>query len=321
MGISAMDDGGLWQFGSVLPGPASAADLPILDSHSWGAAMDSLRDKLVVITGAGSGIGRALAHECARHRARLLLADVNGTALAQTAAALTSAGATCDTLVVDVADPQAIARLAAHALERHGGADVLVNNAGVGLAAPVASLAPADAHWLMDINFWGVVHGCRAFLPQLQARPQALVVNLSSIFAMISAPTASIYNASKAAVRAFSDALRCELHGTGVGVLCVHPGGVRTAIAEASRVGDVSMIASGPAEMRARFAAETRTTPEAAAQAIVAAMLSGRTRLLIGIDARIGDWVYRLFPARASLWVCALMRALRRRHHARARQG
>ena len=123
------------------------------------------------------------------------------------------------------------------------GADIVINNAGVGLIAPVDKLSTEDAHWLMNINFWGVVHGCRHFLPQLRGRPDALLVNISSIFAMVSMPTQSIYNASKAAVRGFSDALREELRADGIDVLCVHPGGIQTNIANASRVVDVTMVA------------------------------------------------------------------------------
>lgn len=131
---------------------------------------------------------------------------------------------------------------------------IVVNNAGVGLIAPVEKLSTTDAHWLMNINFWGVVHGCQAFLPQLRQRPDAVLVNISSIFAMVSVPTQSIYNASKAAVRGFSDGLREELHGSGVNVLCVHPGGIKTNIANSARITDVSMVADSDQEMRDNFA-------------------------------------------------------------------
>lgn len=268
--------------------------------------MNDLKDKVIVITGAASGIGRALALDCARQGARLLLADIAEAGLAETAAQARALGARCETQITDTGQESALFELAA-ACERHyGGADVLVNNAGVGLVAGLEQLAMADAHWLMNINFWGVVNGCRAFLPQLRRRPQAVIVNISSIFAMVSVPTQGMYNAAKAAVRGFSDSLREELRATPVRVLCVHPGGIRTHIVDNARMTDLSLLAMSPAQMRDQFSANARTTPEEAARQIVAAVRTGRTRLLIGADARIADWIYRLWPARASRWVTAM---------------
>ena len=283
--------------------------------------MNTLKDKTVVITGAASGIGLALAAECARHGARLLLADLQPERLEAARAGFSAGGARCAALVIDVADSAALAELAAFAIEHFGGADVVINNAGVGLVAPVESLDPADAHWLMNINFWGVVNGCRVFLPQLRERPEALLVNISSIFAMISVPTQSMYNASKAAVRAFSDALRGELAGTRVGVLCVHPGGIRTSIVDASRLRDISMVAESPEWLRSNFRAQARTSPDEAARVIVKAILDGRTRVLVGADAHVMDALFRLAPARASAWVVALLRRMRRRLVARRAAG
>jgi NADP-dependent 3-hydroxy acid dehydrogenase YdfG len=212
--------------------------------------MNSFKAKGVVITGAASGIGEALARNLAAQGARLLLADVDIGRLDAVVAELRAGGADCLAQPCDVADVAAVQALADTALQAWGGADVVINNAGVGLVAPVHSLALADAHWLMNINFWGVVHGSRAFTPQLQARPGSVIVNISSIFAMVSMPTQSIYNASKAAVRGFSDALREELRASGVRVLCVHPGGIQTRIAQQARLGDISAVAghaAGPA--------------------------------------------------------------------------
>jgi short-subunit dehydrogenase len=156
------------------------------------------------------------------------------------------------------------------------------------------------------------VHGCRAFAPQMQARPGCVIVNISSIFAMLSLPTQSFYNASKAAVRAFSDALREELRTTSprhaVRVLCVHPGGIRTRIAVNARLGDISALADNAHELHTQFARQARTSPEAAAARIVRAIQNRDTRLLIGGDARLGDWLYRLRPARASAWFTNLVR-------------
>lgn len=282
--------------------------------------MTSLSGKTVVITGAASGIGKALAHTLAAHGARLLLADVDAEGLEAVAGSLRQQGATCITQLCDVSQATAVNALAERARSELGGADVLINNAGVALVAPVQSLSLTDAHWLMEINFWGVVHGCRAFMPQLQTRPGCIIVNLSSVFAMVSLPTQSIYNASKAAVRAFSDALREELREKpnqpgyttnaqntyGVRVLCVHPGGIRTRLVAQARLGDISSIADSPQALHAQFQAVARTTADQAAAAIVQALRDGRTRLLIGPDARLGDWLFRLAPGRASIWFSAL---------------
>ena len=267
----------------------------------------------VVITGAASGIGEALAHHLAARSARLLLADVDAARLAAVAQTLHAKGASCETLVTDVASRAALQALADRAQTLWGGADVLINNAGVALVSPVHNLIEADARWLMDINFWGVVLGSQVFLPQLKARPAAMIVNISSIFAMISMPTQSIYNAAKAGVRAFSDALREELRGSSVRVLCVHPGGIRTRIARQARLGDITSVAASAAELHANFDHAARTSAADAAAAIVQAIERGQTRLLIGYDARLGDWVFRLVPARASAWFSALARWQRQR--------
>jgi NADP-dependent 3-hydroxy acid dehydrogenase YdfG len=275
--------------------------------------MNSFKAKGVVITGAASGIGEALARNLAAQGARLLLADVDTGRLDAVVAELRAGGADCLAQPCDVADVAAVQALADTALQAWGGADVVINNAGVGLVAPVQSLALADAHWLMNINFWGVVHGCRAFIPQLQARPGSVIVNISSIFAMVSMPTQSIYNASKAAVRGFSDALREELRASGVRVLCVHPGGIQTRIAQQARLGDISAVADTPQALHAQFDQAARTTAPQAAQAIVQALQSGRTRLLIGADAKLGDLLYRLWPTRVAPWLSALARRMRQR--------
>ncbi len=271
------------------------------------------KDKGMVITGAASGIGEALARNLAAQGARLLLADVDTGRLDAVVADLRAGGTDCLAQACDVADAAAVQALADTTWQAWGGADVVVNNAGVGLVAPVLSLDLADAHWLMAINFWGVVHGCRAFIPQLKARPGAVIVNISSIFAMVSMPTQSIYNASKAAVRGFSDALREELRPSGVRVLCVHPGGIQTRIAQQARLGDISAVADTPQALHAQFDQAARTTAPQAAQAIVKALQSWRTRLLIGADAKLGDLLYRLWPTRVAPWLSALARRLRQR--------
>lgn len=278
--------------------------------------MQGLEGKGVVITGAASGIGRALALACARRGARLLLADVQLPALEETAAlarAASSNGAAAQVHVLrtDTGVERDLHELAAASQGLLGGADLLVNNAGVSLVSSVEKLQTEDAQWIFNINFWGVVHGCRAFLPQLKAKQGAQIVNISSIFAMVSMPTQSMYNASKAAVRAFSDSLREELRapsdGHPVAVLCVHPGGIRTNIANQARIKDLSLMHQSPEQMKASFNANVRTSPEEAAESILQAVQQGRTRLLIGLDAKLADWMYRLRPARASQWLSGVV--------------
>lgn len=273
--------------------------------------MPELRGRGVVITGAASGIGEALAHALAGRGAKLLIADRDATRLATVADALRAEGASVEALACDVADPAAAPALAERAIALWGGADVVINNAGVALVGPVETMPEADARWLMDINFWGVVRGCRAFVPQLRGRPAATLVNISSVFAFVAPPTQAMYAASKAAVRAFSDVLREELRDSGVRVLTVYPGGIRTRIVESARVVDLSLAADSKAALDAQFRRTARTTSQQAAAAIVRAIERGDTRLLIGIDARLGDWMFRLAPARAGRWFAALVRRAR----------
>lgn len=279
----------------------------------------SLSAPVVVITGAASGIGAALAWAWAARGARLVLADVDHARLSKLEQSLQAQGSVCLTQCCDVADRAQVEALARVCELQFGPAQVLVNNAGVALVDPLASMRPEDAQWIIGINFWGVVHGSQVFMPQLQSHPGSSIVNLSSIFAMLSLPSQSMYNASKAAVRAFSDALREELrhapndaHGRHpVHVLCVHPGGVRTRIVEQARIGDLRSVAPDEQTLKRQFLEVARTTPEQAASAILRAIDARRTRLLIGADARIGDLMYRIAPARASAWFAAIARRRR----------
>jgi short-subunit dehydrogenase len=273
--------------------------------------MFEFQGKVIVITGAASGIGAALATHLAGRGARLMLADIDATGLETLTSTLRAQGCDCHWAVTDTGSEAAIFALAQYCAATLGAADVVINNAGVSLIAPVEQLITPDAHWLMDINFWGVVHGCRAFLPQLRTRPSAVLVNVSSIFAMVSVPTQSMYNASKAAVRGFSDALREELRGTSVKVLCVHPGGIRTNIANKARITDSSMVADSDQQLREGFTKMARTSPEQAAEVIVRAIAAGKARVLIGGDAKFMDFLFRMAPSRASTWLTRIGKRLR----------
>lgn len=280
--------------------------------------MFEFQGKAIVITGAASGIGAALSRNLARRGARLMLADIDAAGLETLANTLRSQGCDCHWNVTDTGNEAAIYALAQQSLSKLGAADVVINNAGVSLISPVEKLKTADAQWLMAINFWGVVHGCQAFLPQLRSRPHAVLVNVSSIFAMVSIPTQSMYNASKAAVRGFTDALREELRDSSVTVLCVHPGGIRTNIANKARITDSSMVADSDEMLREGFLKLARTSPEQAAEVIVSSIASGKTRVLIGGDAKFMDFLFRMAPGRASAWFTRIGKRLREKARAAA---
>ncbi|MCL2541724.1 MAG: SDR family NAD(P)-dependent oxidoreductase [Nocardioidaceae bacterium] len=247
--------------------------------------MKSLNDKGVVITGAGSGIGRALALNVAGKGARLALSDVNEAGLAETAELARKAGARkVRTDRLDVADRAAFASYAAEVAADFGQVNVVVNNAGVALSGDAIDLSYEDMDWIVGINFWGVVHGTKEFLPHLVASGDGHIVNMSSLFGLLAMPGQSAYNATKFAVRGFSEAVREEMliAGHKVGVTVVHPGGIKTAIARNARVSDKEDKAE-----TARFFDEklAKMTPERAAEIIVKAVLKNQARVLVGMDA------------------------------------
>jgi len=259
-----------------------------------------LRDlgrRVAAITGSGSGIGRALALDLARRGTRLALSDIDEKGLAETAERCTAAGATVTAQPLDVADRTAVHAWADAVVADHGRVELVVNNAGVALAATVEAMSYEDFAWLMNVNFWGVVHGTKAFLPHLRAAGEGHVVNLSSVFGLISVPTQSAYNASKFAVRGFTDALRMELAIEGSGVSCttVHPGGVKTAIARSARMdASVSAFAGSPESAREGFDRVAITSPERAARLILVGVERDRRRVLVGPDATVIDLLSRL---------------------------
>jgi NADP-dependent 3-hydroxy acid dehydrogenase YdfG len=254
--------------------------------------MSYFEGKVAVITGAGSGIGRCLALHLNQAGCVLEISDINMVSLEQTRAGLARPELACHTRQLDVSNREAFEQWAAEIDSRHGRADILVNNAGVAVTARAEDNSYEDLEWLMAINFWGVVYGCKSFLPLLRKSPTAHLVNISSIFGMIGVPTQSAYNAAKFAVRGYTESLRQELADSSVHVCCVHPGGVKTNIAHSGRVAaDVQKD-----EMALRFEEFARTTPESAAEQIARAMERRKPRLLIGNDAKLISLVTRLFP-------------------------
>lgn len=260
--------------------------------------MKNLAGKIVVITGASSGIGRALAVNMASRGAFLALADINPQGLAETEKALKPACSHLRTYELDVSDREAVYRFADQVAQDFGQVDVVINNAGVALSETVENMTYEDFEWIMNINFWGVVYGTKAFLPYLRKAPEACVVNLSSVFGLIGVPTQAAYNASKFAVRGFTEALRLELAGSTVHAVCVHPGGIKTNIARNARFHTSLDGSLDRSQAVADFDRIARTTPEQAAETIVQAVRRNRERVLIGTDARVIDWVQRLLPDR-----------------------
>jgi NAD(P)-dependent dehydrogenase (short-subunit alcohol dehydrogenase family) len=274
--------------------------------------MKDFRGRVAAVTGAGSGIGRALATELARRGAHLALADIDDAGLAETVSRCEGRGVKITSQHLDVANRDAVYAWADRVVADHGAVNLVVNNAGVALGATVESMSYEDFEWLMNINFWGVVYGTKAFLPHLKASGEGHIVNLSSVFGLISVPSQSAYNAAKFAVRGFTDTLRMELEieGAPVSATTIHPGGIKTNIARNARMDpSVTEMAGDPEKARRDFERLFITSPGKAARQILAAVQRDRRRALIGPDAKLIDFVSRL-PA--TLYQTALEKGGRR---------
>ncbi len=261
--------------------------------------MRELHGRVAVVTGAASGIGRALAIALAREGCALALSDVNEVGLAETRTLLPGDGGQRVTLDrLDVADRPAMLAYADSVVAEHGAVHLVVNNAGVALDATIEEMRWEDLDWLIGINFWGVVHGTKAFLPHLRRAGEGHIVNVSSVFGLIGVPGQAAYNAAKFAVRGFTESLRQELDMAGgrVSATSVHPGGIRTNIVRNARVGTTRATAQTRDEMVALFDRTARTSPEAAAAAIVRGVRRNARRVLIGVDAYAIDRLQRWLP-------------------------
>lgn len=261
-------------------------------------SLQTLTDKVVVITGAGSGIGRALALRAARGGALLALSDWDPDGLAETVRLVEQAGvAKVRHDVVDVSDRAAVAAWADGVVEEFGRVNLVVNNAGVTATGDFADLAYEDLDWIVGVNFYGVVHGSKEFLPHLVASGDGALVNISSLFGLVSVPGQSAYNATKYAVRGLTEAIREEMLVAGhpVTVTCVHPGGIRTAI---SRNGRKAAGLDG-ARIDALFEKKlAKTSPDRAAEIILDGALAGKPRVLVGLDAHVIHQFARIAGAR-----------------------
>ncbi|MDX1756286.1 MAG: SDR family oxidoreductase [Marinobacter sp.] len=255
--------------------------------------MKDLKNKVAVVTGAGSGIGRALARKLAQRGCRLALSDVNEQGLKDTVAEC--GGAEVKTYLLDVSSRDAIYAHAEEVAKDFGQVNLVINNAGVALSASVREMTDEDFKWIMDIDFWGVAHGTRAFLSHLIASGDGHVVNISSVFGLIGVPKQSAYNAAKFAVRGFTEALRQEmkLENQPVAVSCVHPGGIKTNIAQAARMGK----SENAEAQRQGFDKLAMTTPDKAAETIIKGILRDESRILVGPDAWGIDALNRVLGA------------------------
>ena len=261
--------------------------------------MKLFANKVAAITGAGSGIGRALALNLAQQGCHLALSDVNEQGLAETVQQAQAFGVKVTSQKLDVANKDGVHAWADSVVRDHGKVNLIFNNAGVALGSTVEGMSYDELAWVMNINFWGVVYGTKAFLPYLKASGDGHIVNVSSVFGLCSQPTQSAYNASKFAVRGFTEALRQELdlEKAPVSVTCVHPGGIKTNIAKAAKMNDsIRSVGLDPSTSTKNFEKMFRTTPAEAANVILNAVQKDSRRVLIGGDAYVIDAMQRLLP-------------------------
>jgi NAD(P)-dependent dehydrogenase (short-subunit alcohol dehydrogenase family) len=261
-------------------------------------SLSTVADKVVVITGAGSGIGRALAVRAAHGGALLALSDWNAEGLAETVRLVEHAGASkVRHDVVDVSDRQAVKDWAAGVVEELGRVNLVVNNAGVSATGDFSDLTYDDLDWIVGINFWGVVHGSKEFLPHLVASGDGALVNISSLFGLVAVPGQSAYNATKYAVRGLTEAIREEMlvNRHPVTVTCVHPGGIRTGISRHGRKAAGLDAARIDALFEKKLA---KMSPDRAAEIILDGALAGKPRVLVGLDAHLIHQFGRIAGAR-----------------------
>jgi NAD(P)-dependent dehydrogenase (short-subunit alcohol dehydrogenase family) len=262
--------------------------------------------KVAVVTGAASGIGRALAVELARRGARLAICDVDVVGLAETEALVRSEGADVRADPLDVSQRELVLAYADTVVEHFGVVNLVINNAGIAFTGTIEQMSFKDFDRVMDVDFWGVVSGTKAFLPHLIASGDGHVVNISSVFGLFSVPSQSAYNAAKFAVRGFTEALRQEMINGDrpVKVTCVHPGGIATNIARNSEQVD----GVDHDRLASSFDRLARTSPDKAAEVILAGVEKNRARVLIGADAWVLDKLVRVTGSGYQRLVAAVSR-------------
>ncbi|SHG19103.1 hypothetical protein SAMN05443575_1626 [Jatrophihabitans endophyticus] len=272
--------------------------------------MTNVNGKVAVITGAGSGIGRALAYDLARRGARLAISDVDATGLAESVKQVRVIGAAVHHTCLDVTDRTAVLAYADEVASHYGAVNIVVNNAGIAFTGDIEKMSFEQIERVIDVDFWGVVNGTKAFLPHLIASGDGHVVNVSSLFGLLAVPGQSAYNAAKFAVRGFTESLRQEMlvAGHNVHVTCVHPGGIKTAIARNAGAVEGEDAARLAAFFDARLA---KTTPESAAKSILRSVIGNRPRAVVGLDAKVLDLVVRVLgPGYQRLQVLGMKRIM-----------
>lgn len=257
--------------------------------------MKSLNDRVAVITGAGGGLGRALAHELASKGCHVALVDVNASAVEETAKTLSGLPIRVSQHVADVTDAARMEALPGEVVEAHGGVDILVNNAGITIQKSFATHTLPDWERMIGINLWGVIHGCLFFREELAKSEGAHVVNLSSMSAFVGLPGQSSYCATKGAVKALSESLYAEWALDGIGVTSVHPGAIRTEMIQATIAESDDVEA---AQRNYELAHRTGVDAEHAARKIVDAIEKEKIRVRIGRDSLLLDWLKRIAPVR-----------------------
>lgn len=261
--------------------------------------MKNFNNKVAAITGAGSGIGQQLAVLLAKQGCHLALSDVNEQGLLKTLELIKDTGVRATLDKVNVANLEEVHAWAEKVEQDHGSINMIFNNAGVALGSTVEGASYDELEWIVGINFWGVVYGTKEFLPRIKKTGDGHVVNISSLFGLTAQPTQSAYNATKFAVRGFTESLRQELdiENCGVSALCVHPGGIRTNIANAAKMNDsLRALGMSPEKSARSFNKLLRCPPEEAARQILEAVQKDKRRLLIGNDAKAIDLIQRILP-------------------------
>jgi NADP-dependent 3-hydroxy acid dehydrogenase YdfG len=255
--------------------------------------------KTAFITGAASGIGKALAEQLASEGVALYLTDINEEALSEVASALKASQVNVHHKKLDVASKEGVFAAVADAEQKIGALDAIFNNAGVSLTDTIDTMSYENFEWLMDINFWGVVHGTKAVLPKMLERGTGHIINISSIFGHVGIPGQSAYCAAKHAVKGFNESIHYDLKDTGVQIHSVHPGGVDTGIVRNGRQLHNKNGVVDPADMQKRFEEMAITTPKQAAKIILSGVRASKYRILVGRDAKFMDRFQRFFP---NLW-------------------
>ena len=262
--------------------------------------MKILKNKTAAVTGAASGMGRMLAVRLADEGCHLALADMNEPGLQETVA-LVGGRVRITTHVVDVARREQVFSFADEAVARHGGVDLIINNAGVALGDLLDGVPLSDFEWIMGINFWGVVYGTMAFLPYLKKRREGHIVNVSSIYGILPMSNTGCYCASKFAVRGYTETLAQEMHGTPIRVSCVYPGGIRTNIARNARV-NRTLFDLSPEKAQSIYEERLlKTTADDAAKRIISGIRHNKIRILVGSASTTMDVLMRLMPATMSI--------------------